>query len=53
MARARHQQAAVRAELRTPAFQPHPAVEIHPLTPLGNRTFWVTHEAHPPQPTIP
>lgn len=34
-----HQQAAVRTDLRTPEFQPHPTVEIHPITPLRTRTL--------------
>jgi hypothetical protein len=27
-------QTTIRAEMRAPELQPHPAVEIHPITPL-------------------
>ena len=48
---AHHQQTAVRTDLRAPKLQPHPAVEVDPVTPLLARTLLVIHETRPYQPT--
>jgi hypothetical protein len=50
---AHHQEAAVRTDLRTPEFQPHVRVEIHPICPLRTSTLWVKHESHPSMPPTP
>ena len=50
---AHHQQKAVRTELRAASFQPQPAVEIHPISPLRTRTQRVIHETRPSLPPTP
>jgi len=42
-----HQQTTIRTELCAAKFQAHPAVKIHPITPLRNCTLWVTHKTRP------
>jgi hypothetical protein len=44
---AHHQQTTVGTELRATKFQPHPAVKIHPITPLEARTLWMIHQTRP------
>ena len=47
---AHHQQATVGTELRAAKFQPHPTVEINPITPFRTRTLRVIHEIRPKYP---
>ena len=48
---AHRRQTAVPTELRSPEFQPHTAVEIHPIIPLGTRTFQAIRKTRPSLPT--
>ena len=48
---AHRRQTAVPTELRSPEFQPHTAVEIHPIAPLGTRTFQAIRKTRPSLPT--